>query len=373
MINLFKVFANQNSLNDISSVLNSGYIGQGPKCDQFEGILRAHFQTDNLITVNSGTSALHLAVRLIVDKYDLNSDTEVLCTCLSCFATAVPILANGLKIKWCDVDLGTCNIDLNDVKRKLTSKTRILMVVHWGGYPCDLKEIENIKSEYLKTFQQELLVIEDCAHCWDSFYKNKMVGTSGNFCCFSTQAIKFLTTVDGGFLITPNAEYHNKAKLIRWFGLDRESGASFRCVQDIVSYGYKFQPNDVLSTIGIHNYPNASLHAARHKENAAFYNDALKEVEGLTLLDNDSSIDSSYWLYTIRVKNRDSFIKKLKDVGIEAGQVHKRMDKHTCVNDYKCFLPSMDILQDDMVCIPVGFWVSDADRESIVEVIKNGW
>lgn len=372
MINLFKVFTNPKSLEDLSLVLESGYIGQGPKSDQFEKMLRNHFQTDNLVTVNSGTSSLHLAIRMIVDKYNLNSDTEVLCTCLSCFATAVPILGNGLKIKWCDVDLNTCNIDLKDVKRKLTKNTRILVVVHWGGYPCDLDEIQSIKNDYFQAFGQELLVIEDCAHCWDSFYKNKMIGTSGNFCCFSTQAIKFLTTVDGGFLISPNAEYHNKAKLIRWFGLDRESGASFRCVQDISSYGYKFQPNDVLSTIGIHNYPNASIHAARHKENAKFYNEELKYIDGVTLL-GDPKIDSSYWLYTIRVKNRDSFIKRLKDCGIETSQVHKRMDQHSCVADYKCFLPNMDILQDDMVCIPVGFWVSDTDQQFIVDVIKNGW
>jgi dTDP-4-amino-4,6-dideoxygalactose transaminase len=373
MLNLFQVYTNLDAINGLTSVLRSGYVGQGEKSDEFENLLKNHFQNDNLATVNSGTSALHLAVRLIIDKYNLSSDTEVLCTCLSCFATAVPILANNLKIKWCDVDLKTCNIDLGDVRRKLTSKTRILMVVHWGGNPCDLEEIEKIKAEYKEIFGQDLIVIEDCAHCWDSFYKEKMIGNSGNFCCFSTQAIKFLTTVDGGFIISPNSEYHKKAKLIRWFGLDRDSGVSFRCVQDISSYGYKFQPNDVLSTIGIYNYPTVSLHAGKHKENAAFYNKELKNVDGVTLLENAPEAESSYWLYTIRVKNRDSFIKKLKSEGIEASQVHKRMDQHSCVEEFKCFLPNMDVLQNDMVCIPVGFWISADDRQKIVDVIKNGW
>ncbi len=373
MIRLFKVSMNTDVTEELGRVLESGYVGQGPASDLFERKLKEHFNNDYLAIVNSGTSALHLAVRAAKDTLKLDSSAEVLCTALSCFATAVPILANDLRIKWCDVDLNTCNIDLTDVRRKLTANTQILMIVHWGGYPCDLDEIKQIKRDYYLMFGKSLIVIEDCAHCWNSYYKNTIIGNSGNYCAFSTQAIKFLTTIDGGFLISPNVYTDKKIKLLRWFGLDRDAGASFRCVQDIEEYGYKFQPNDVLSTIGLYNYDNANDNAETHKNNAKIYNSTLANVDGITLLENRDDVESSYWLYTIKVERRDDFMRALKDAGIESSQVHKRMDQHTCVKDFQCYLPNMDKLEKEMVCIPVGWWLSQEDIDKVISTIKTGW
>lgn len=372
MVNLFKV-AMHDDLSSTMDILKSGYVGQGKKVDEFESLLKKYFDNDNLLYVNSCTSAIHLCISCIKREHNLPDDTEVLCTALSCFATAQPILANNLAIKWVDVDLDSCNIDLQDVKRKLSAKTRILIFVHWGGCPVDLDEIERIKALYRQLYGQDLYVIEDCAHVWNASYKNKLIGNSGNFCCFSFQAIKFLSTVDGGLIISPSARYHDKMKSMRWFGLDRDKGQSFRCVQDIADWGYKFQPNDVFASIGIKNHEVALRNVALHNDNASFYNETLKNIDGINLLKINKDCVPSYWLYTIRVKGRDRFISKLAKNGIESSPVHARMDKHSCVFKYKCVLPNMDILQEDMVCIPNNFAVLKENREFIVDCIKSGW
>jgi dTDP-4-amino-4,6-dideoxygalactose transaminase len=229
-IPLFKVFMAKDAIDPLKEILQSGYIGQGPKVDEFEKSLSNYIGNPYANTVNSATSGLHLALHLIKKNYGSEDRNEVITTPLTCTATNFPILANGLKIKWADIDPLTCNIDLNDVERKINKKTLAIMLVHWGGMPVNLDKIEEIKEKTLKLFNYKIPVIEDCAHAFGSKYKNKMIGNSNNFCVFSFQAIKHLTTGDGGLLLSPNSYFHEQAKLIRWFGLDRTSSADFRCL-----------------------------------------------------------------------------------------------------------------------------------------------
>ena len=153
-IQLFKVHMNPNAKVEVGKILDSGYIGQGPKVEEFEEKLNEYFNSDRVVTLNSGTSGLHLALHLLkkpsnsvtADGYSviernwpgLKEDDEVLATALTCTASNWPILANGLKIKWVDVDEKTLNMDLDDLERKITSKTKVIIAVHWGGYPLDL-------------------------------------------------------------------------------------------------------------------------------------------------------------------------------------------------------------------------------------------
>lgn len=372
MIQLFKVFMAPNAPKEVSKVLESGFIGQGTKIDQFEEKLKKHFNNDYVLTVNSCTSALTLATYLIKDENFKPTD-EIIVTPLSCFATIAAILNNGFKVKWADVDPNTCNIDVADVERKVGPNTRAIMLVHWGGTPVDLERINEIKLKYNIMYGRDLPVIEDCAHCWESKYQGELIGNSKNYCCFSLQAIKFLTTADGGIMILPNAESYHRAKLLRWFGLDRDSGASFRCTQDIKESGFKYQPTDIMGAMGLANLPYMEKNVSIHKDNAAFYNKELQNTSGVTLLRPPSNIDSSYWIYTIKVEDRTNFIKHLKTHGIEASQVHKRCDGHSCVQEFRCFLPGMDELEEQYCCIPCGWWVTNEDREYIADVIKKGW
>lgn len=389
-IPLFKVFMSPDAAPEVSKILNSGYIGQGPKVDEYENDLKEFFNVDRLVTLNSGTSGLHLALHLLKKPYTSRSTDahsfnetnwpgiqdgdEVLATALTCTASNFPILANNLKIKWVDVDPKTLNMDLDDLERKITSKTKAIILVHWGGYPNDLDRIKQIQEKSLKLFGFKPAVIEDGAHSFGSKYKGKYLGNHGNMVMYSTQAIKHITSIDGGILTLPHQHLYNRSKLLRWYGIDRDSNRKdFRCEADIEEWGFKFHMNDVCATVGIANLKHASDIISKHQSNAKYYDTNLSNTNGVTILDRHSDRESAFWIYSMLVDDRDGFYKHMKECGIVVSQVHERNDKHTCVRDYLTPLPTLDKTISKIVSIPVGWWVSNEEREYIVNCIKKGW
>jgi dTDP-4-amino-4,6-dideoxygalactose transaminase len=304
---------------------------------------------------------------------NLGPADEVLTTPLTCTATNFAILATGARLRWVDVDPNTCNICLQDLARKLSPKTKAIMAVHWGGYPCDLDAIKELQLRCQELYGFCPMVIEDCAHAWGATYKAKLLGNHGNVCCFSFQAIKHFTTADGGLLVSPSYEEHQRAKRLRWYGLDRTRSLDFRCEQNIEERGFKYHMNDVNASIGLCNFPHAAELVAHHRSNGQFFNEKLAGLCGVQLMETSPDRSSSYWVYTLRVKDRAGFVKKMKERGIGVSQVHDRNDKHHCLKEFRAALPSMDILSQDMICIPCGWWVSDEDRQYIVDCIKEGW
>ena len=389
-IPLFKVFMAPTAADEVSKVLNSGYIGQGPKVDLFENQLKKYFNHDYVQTVNAGTSALHLALHLLKNPsgfkevYDgmagisrwpgLNPGDEVLATAMTCTASNWPILANGLKIKWVDIDPNTLNMDLDDLARKITPKTKVIMLVHWGGYPNDLDKIKQIQDKAQQLYGFRPAVIEDGAHSFGSKYKGKHIGTHGNLTMFSLQAIKHITSIDGGLLLSPNKEYHDRGKLIRWYGIDRDGDRKdFRCEADIKEWGFKFHMNDVCATVGIENLKHAKDIITKHQNNALFYDKELSNTPGVTLLDRQEGHDSAFWIYSMLVENRDGFYRWMDECKITVSQVHERNDKHTCVKEYRSALPALDKTIGKIVSIPVGWWIGPEQREYITDCIKKGW
>lgn len=350
----------------------SGYIGQGNQVDRFEDELATFIGNPYINTVNAATSALTMSVRMLRGDNYSPSD-EVLTTPLTCTATNLPIMANNLRIRWVDVDPETCNIDTDDLMRKLSPKTKMIMVVHWGGYPCDLDALIGVQEQCQELYGFTPGIIEDCAHAIGSTYKGKLLGNHGNLCCYSFQAIKHMTTGDGGMLVSPSHEFHKKAQLLRWYGLDRTRSSDFRCEQNIQHWGYKFHMNDINACIGRENLKHLPSVIQRHQENGRYFDSALSDMPGITLLKSKDDRQSSYWIYTMKVDDRNGFVRKMKENGIAASRVHDRNDKHRCFQDFRCGLPNLDKLCDSMICIPCGWWVDDEDREYIVNCIKKGW
>ena len=377
-IDLFKVHMAPTAAEEVAKVLNSGYIGQGPKVDEFENQLKNYFNHDFIQTVNSGTSALHMALHMLkkpnTNWPGIQDGDEVLATALTCTASNFPILANGLKIKWVDINSTTLNMDLDDLARKITPKTKAIILVHWGGYPSDLNKIKQIQNKAEELYGFKPAVIEDGAHSFGSKYMGKYIGTHGNLTMYSLQAIKHITSIDGGLLLSPHQELHRRGKLIRWYGIDRDSNRKdFRCEADIEEWGFKFHMNDVCATVGIENLKHADELIKKHQLNAAYYDKHLKNVNGVTLLDRHEGHESAFWIYSMLVDDRDSFYKWMKECGIVVSQVHERNDKHSCVKDFKSSLPTLDKTIGKIVSIPVGWWVSNEEREYIVDCIKKGW
>jgi dTDP-4-amino-4,6-dideoxygalactose transaminase len=395
IIPLFKVFMSPDAKVEVGKVLDSGYIGQGPKVDEFESKLKDYFNYDFITTVNAGTSALHLALHMLkkpqsfseyisipggaivgtnTDFPGIEEGDEVLGTAMTCTASNWPILANGLKIKWVDIDPTTLNMDLDDLARKITPKTKAIIGVHWGGYPLDLDRIKKIQEQAYRDFGFKPVLIEDCAHAFGSKLHNKVIGSHGNLSMFSLQAIKHLTAVDGGLLMLPNQDLYQRSKLLRWYGIDRESNRKdFRCETDIVEWGFKFHMNDVNATIGMENMKHVDGLIKRHQENAKYYDANLKDTNGVTLLERRKGFESSFWIYSMLVEDRAGFYKWMKECNIMVSQLHERNDRHTCTKEFRTQLPALDRTIGKVVSIPVGWWVSDEEREYIVECIKKGW
>ena len=378
-IPLFKVFMSEEVPTEVGKVLMSGFVGEGPKVKEFESKLKGFIGNDKLITVNSATSSLHLSLHLMKkpngEWSGLKDGDEVLSCPLTCTATNWPILANNLNIKWVDVDRDTCNMLLDDLEKKLSPTTKVIMLVHWGGNPIDLDRVEKIKQKCYKLYGFRPMVIEDCAHSFGSEYKGKKLGNTGhdNFVVYSFQAIKHLTCVDGGCLILPNEYYHSRGKLLRWYGIDRTSNSKdFRCESDVSEWGFKFHMNDVSATIGLTNFKHIKTIIGKHMDNANYYNDELNGVDGIRLLDIKGN-NPAYWIYTMKVDRQKDFIKMMDYKGINVSRVHERNDIHSCVSDYKTNLPEMDKITREMISIPVGWWLSKEEREYIVNSIKDGW
>jgi dTDP-4-amino-4,6-dideoxygalactose transaminase len=381
---------NPNAKVEVGKILDSGYIGQGPKVEEFEEKLNEYFNSDRVVTLNSGTSALHLALHLlkkpsnvlIADGYSVYEKSwpgiqygdEILATALTCTASNWPILANGLKIKWVDIDEKTLNMDLDDLERKITPKTKAIIAVHWGGYPLDLDRLKRIQDKSFELYGFRPAIIEDGAHSFGSEYKGKKLGSHGNMVMYSLQAIKHITAIDGGLLVLPHQDLYNRAKLIRWYGIDRGGNRKdFRCEADIIEWGFKFHMNDVCATVGIENLKDADTIIGKHRENAKFYDKNLKDANGVTLLERNKDHNSAFWIYSLLVENRDGFYKHMKDCGIVVSQVHERNDKHTAVKEFRSPLPTLDRVLPKVVSIPVGWWVTEDEIEYIVQCIKKGW
>jgi len=377
---LFKVAMSESAPEAAAEVLRSGYIGQGPKVEEFEARLATVLGNSSIATVNSATSGLHLALHLMRGltagdgKPAIQDGDEILATPLTCTATNWPILANRLRLKWVDVDTNTCNLDLDDLEAKITPSTRGIMVVHWGGYPVDLTRLGEILDRAEEKYGFRPFVVEDCAHAWGSTYKGERLGSHGNIAVYSFQAIKHLTCGDGGLMVLPNAELKRRTKLQRWYGIDREGErADFRCEADIPEYGFKFHMNDISASIGISNLATIDTVIERHKGNAAFYDMELANVSGLRTMERADDRESSFWIYTTAVERRDDFMRMMSENGVATSRVHERNDQHSCVSEFGIEMPNLISLVGEMVCIPCGWWVTDEDRERITDLIKAGW
>lgn len=371
MIPLHKVFVPENidpMMDDLRSVISSGWVGEGPKVQQFEQELKKFVGSENVTALNSCTSALQLALRLA----NVSQGDEVISTPMTCMATNLPILLAGANPVWADVNPKTGNISPQSIKERITDKTKAIMIVHWGGYPCDISEIKQIGQE------AGVKIIEDAAHSLGSSYKNQPIGSHTDFACFSFQAIKHIHTGDGGLLTSKNMVDHARARSLKWFGIDRERrqvNAYGIAEWDIVEAGYKYHMNDIAATIGLAQLPFLDNIIQTRKSNAKFFRESLKNLKRVKLPEESNDRESAYWLFTILVDDQIGFIKRLGEQGIAASIVHSRNDKSPVFSKFrKDNLHGLDTFASSMVCIPVGPWLTNNDAAKIVDAIqKEDW
>ena len=360
IIPLFKVFMPKTVMDPLSEVLFSGYIGEGPYVKKFEKALVPWVNNPQVLACNNGTAAIHLALRLAgVDR-----DDEVISTPMTCIATNMPIVSLGARIVWADINPLTGEIDVDDVRKKITAKTKAIICVHWGGYPCALEELNALgKTHGIK-------IIEDACHAFGACYQNNYIGGNSDFVCFSFQAIKTMTTIDGGALACKDKSDYDRGKLLRWYGIDRESkSCDMRCCNDIAEYGYKYHMNDVAAVIGLEQLKYVRANLMRQKVVAEKYDAAFKQLSHVIPLQYVSDRSSSYWFYSVRVKNKKRFISYMRDKNICVSSVHERNDVYTVFKEYSTPLPGVAVFNAEHIGIPSGWWLTDSDIEQVIDAI----
>lgn len=362
---LFYPYVSKKSANNIKKKLSGRWLGQGPMVDKFENDFKKRFAKNySVIATGSGTDSLHLAYILA----GLKKGDEVITTIFTCTATNIPMLYMDLNIKFADVDRETMNISVKSIKRLITKKTKAIVVVHYGGLPCDMDEIKLIAKK------NKITLIEDAAHALGAKYKNKPIGSLCDFSTFSFQAIKHFTTGDGGILTIKNKNLSEKAKRIRWFGIDRKKKQQGIWKNDVYEIGYKYQMTDIAATMGCDSLNEFSkIINHRRKIYNTYLNELSKNKKIKCVHENDKRKKHGAWLFTIIVENKDYLQKKLRDHYIETNQVHFRNDRYSIFKRFvkgKKF-PNMDYLENRYLVLPLHHKVSVKDAKYISKLINK--
>jgi len=367
VVTMFQPYVNNPHVIElVSQTLVGKWIGEGPRVKEFERKLQARFGFVHVLALNSGTAGLRLALALA----GVGPGDEVLTTAMTCTATNTPILEQFATPVFADVQYLTGNINPDDLEHRITEKTKAIMVVHWAGYPCDMDQIGYIADKY------NLPVIEDAAHALGAMYQGLPVGCISRFTMFSLQAIKQLTTGDGGLLATLSESDYHAGRRRRWFGIDRDNrvrrpdGYSF---WNQTETGYKMQMNDIAASIGLGNLAQIDWILERRRAIAQRYRAELTGTPGITLFANQDDRRSAHWLFTMHVENRQAFCHMMQSKGIEVSVVHIRNDVHDVFGPRREDLPVLDAYEQTQISIPLHNHLTDADVGRVIDAIRGGW
>ena len=343
----------------LEKTIYSGYIAQGQKVEDFESVLGQYFANNKVLTVNSGTSALHLALILA----NVGPGDEVISTALTAEPTNTAISQTGAKVIWADIEQSTGLICPKSVETLITKKTKAFMVVHYAGMVANLNKFYSIREKY------HIPIIEDCAHAFGAQFKDEKLGYYSDYAIYSLQAIKHVTTIDGGLLVLKKSSDYDRAKKLRWFGLDKTKP---RLQNDITECGFKYHMNDVNATFGLIQFNYLNQNVNKYIENGLFFDNELKNTDGIKIIKYHNNTKPSYWLYTAIIDRRDDFIKYMKSNGVICSPLHLRNDRHSVFEDGS-HLNGLEFFYSKFVHWGCGWWLSKEDRINIVELIKKGW
>lgn len=335
----------------VVGVLQTRWIGQGPRVEEFERQFSRQIVGGRpSLAVGSCTDALHLAYLLA----DIGPGDEVIAPLFTCTATNIPLLYCGAKIRFCDVAPDSLNMDPVHARRLITERTKAIVVVHYGGAP--------VSPAF---FDFGIPVIEDCAQA-----VGIDVGIRGRFACFSFQAVKHITTGDGGMLVLPE-KYVAEGRRRRWFGIDREAKLKGIWENDITEIGFKYQMTDIAAAMGMEGLKYLDDQLRHRRVLHAAYRNGLSGVNGIRVIDADA--DGAHWLCTVLADRRVALQEKLAVYGIESGLVHYRNDRYAIFKEFRGEFPNMDMIDGKYLVLPLHMGMRESDVHQICDIIGSGW
>lgn len=349
----------------VVDVLRGDYLTTGPKIAEFEKMVADYVGAKYAVAISNGTSALHAACHAA----GIGPGDEVITTPLTFAASANCVLYCGGTPVFADVDERTYNIDPEDIRRKITKKTKAIIAVHLAGQPCEMDEIHEIAKEH------NLLVIEDGAHALGSEYKGKKVGTLSDMTTFSFHPVKPITTGEGGMIVTDNEEFYQKMILFRSHGITRDESLLTRnegpWYYQQLELGYNYRITDIQCALGCSQMKKLDRFLARRRELVKRYDAAFADCENIVIPYQMPEAVSGWHLYIIQVKNcdrREVFERlRAEGVGVNVHYIPVYMHPYYQEHGYsEVHCPRVEEIYARMISLPLYPGLTGEQQDAVI-------
>ena len=364
-------------INEVIDTLRSGWITTGPKVKQFESDFQDFIGSGvEAVSVNSATAGLHLALEAL----GVGEGDEVILPSLTFTATAVVVRYLNADIKFLDVDPLTLNINIDHIRSAVTSRTKVIIVVHYAGLSCDMDKILSLADEL------NLKVVEDAAHALPTTYKGRIIGSlQSDATVFSFYANKTMTTGEGGMVVARDIDLIKRIKIMRLHGIDRDAFTRFQSKKpkwyyEVVAPGFKYNMTDIAAAIGIHQLKKLPKFLERRQYLVKRYLNKLADLPLTLPLDDMNGGSHSWHLFIIRIKidakmNRDDLIQFLSDQGIGTSvhyvPLHRQpywCNKYNLTNN---MFPATDQAYLSMISIPLYTAMTDEQQDRVIKALHD--
>ena len=356
----------------VKKTLTQSMLTLGPQLEKFENDFCKYSKAKYAVAVSNCTAALHLSLMAL----GIKKDDEVIIPDLTFVADANAILACNAKPVIVDINKENFFLSISNIKKNITKKTKAIIPVHIYGQVCNIEEILDVAKD------NNLKVIEDCAHAVGTFHKSKHVGTLGNAGCFSFYPTKNITTAEGGMVITNSEKIAEKVRQLRNHGMTKSLksrySSEYPWIFDIKQQGYNYRLDEIRAALGITQLKRIKKINELRKKASSYYNKNLQNIPGIILPDMVNDKTHSYHLYTIRVTklyklSRNQLFKKLKDNGIRTTVYWMPIHKYTA---YRKFVKTSNILNttkiyDEILALPLFPNISKKHQDAVIKVIKS--
>jgi perosamine synthetase len=355
MIPIYKPYMPENIATEINEILYSGQLGYGKYGRSFESKLQNYIGCDYILSVSSYNTAM----LIVLSTLGLKENDEVIVSPVSCLASNQPFAVKGLKVIWADVNPETGGLCPDDVRSKITKRTKAIFHNHFCGYLGNIDAINSIGKEF------GIPVVDDGIEAFASQYKGNKLGNVGtDITVFSFQTVRLPNTIDGGAIVFKDKELYDKALMIRDYGIDRKK---FRTIDgeinpdcDIILEGYAGLMSELNSFIGNRQMDDIDKLLTLQKSNAECWNKKLEEIKTINALKLTANSLPNYWVYGILCKNKAEAIQNFKKNGFYATGVHINNNLYSIFED-KNSLKGVNQFMDQFVAIPSGWWLNTND------------
>ncbi|MFC1804625.1 DegT/DnrJ/EryC1/StrS family aminotransferase [Candidatus Omnitrophota bacterium] len=365
MLPVSKPSVGKEELDKVREVFSTSWLGMGSVVKEFEDVIKDYLEVKHVVAVNTGTSAIHLAI----DVLGIHHGDEIITPSLTYAAAIQAIISCGAKPVFCDIEEETLNIDIADVENKISKKTKAVLPVHYCGNPADMDALLPLANRH------SLTVIEDACHGFGSIYKGKKIGSFGHMACFSFDPVKVITCGEGGCVVTNNGAWADRLQKKRLLGIDRDTWSRYKNERswyyDVVTGGYRYHMNNINAAIGLMQMKKINQFIKRRQEIVKMYDDAFKNLQELSILKKDIREISPY-CYILRVKrDRDKLMDFLKNRGIRTGIHYIPNHLQSFFKRYASKLPVTERVWHQILTLPLYYDMSDQDVGLVIDSIEE--